>query len=330
MKKNKRHILGISGGKDSAALAIWMKKNKPEIDLEYIFCDTGKELKEVYDYINLLEAYLGKPIKRLPKELDGSRNDFDHILKLYNGYLPSAMSRWCTKDMKLEPFERYIAGDNIINYVGIRYDERDRKGYMTHSDNVETVFPFIKHKIDYSGVLKILEDEGVGIPKYYKWRSRSGCFFCFYQRPSEWIGLAEKHPDLYIDSMKYEKINVIDEFGKKHTKQYTEVYEVKLLDEKKDKKLIKKNDGLRILVSDKPNLLLNGWSIDKSDIGFSWTQNEFLADKIKKTRLIEIKENAKINLERAKKRSKGSTLIERLDEARDLEDHKTPCTICHI
>jgi len=328
MIKEKRHILGVSGGKDSAALAIYLKDKIP--NMEYIFCDTGKELKEVYEYINVMEAYLGQPIKRLPKELDGTRNDFEHILKLNGGYLPSPMARWCTKDMKLDPFEKYMAGDSVINYVGIRYDERDRKGYMTLDENVETVFPFVEDKIDYNGVIKILEDSGVGIPTYYDWRSRSGCYFCFYQRPSEWIGLAERHPDLYIESMKYEKINVIDTLGYKKTMQFTEVYEVRLLDEITDKKLIEKNDGIRIIVSENPKLLPEGWEVNELDKGFSWKQGEFLADKIKPDRMKQIKENAIINLEKTNKRNRGSTLMERLDDARDLEDYKLPCTICHL
>lgn len=46
-----RHILGISGGKDSAALAVYMRDNYPELDIEYFFTDTGKELPEVYDFL---------------------------------------------------------------------------------------------------------------------------------------------------------------------------------------------------------------------------------------------------------------------------------------
>jgi 3'-phosphoadenosine 5'-phosphosulfate sulfotransferase (PAPS reductase)/FAD synthetase len=57
-----RHVLGISGGKDSAALAVYMRLNYPEIDVEYFFTDTGKELPEVYDFLGRLEGFLGKPI----------------------------------------------------------------------------------------------------------------------------------------------------------------------------------------------------------------------------------------------------------------------------
>ena len=46
-----RHILGLSGGKDSAALAIYLKDQGRDADIEYFFCDTGSELREVYDYL---------------------------------------------------------------------------------------------------------------------------------------------------------------------------------------------------------------------------------------------------------------------------------------
>ena len=90
-----------------------------------IFCDTGKELKETYEFIDKLEAYLNAHVIRLPKELPGFSEsyDFDHFVELFNGYLPSPSNRWCTKKLKLGPFEHYIGDDTVKNYVGIRADE---------------------------------------------------------------------------------------------------------------------------------------------------------------------------------------------------------------
>ena len=39
-----RHVLGISGGKDSAALAVYMATKHPDLDIEYFYTDTGEEL----------------------------------------------------------------------------------------------------------------------------------------------------------------------------------------------------------------------------------------------------------------------------------------------
>jgi hypothetical protein len=45
------------------------------------------------------------------------------------------------------------------------------------------------------------------LPSYYKWRTRSGCYFCFFQRKSEWVGLLEHHPKLFEEAKQYEKFN---------------------------------------------------------------------------------------------------------------------------
>jgi hypothetical protein len=193
-----RHVCGISGGKDSAALAVYMRDRVPE--MEYFFCDTGKELPETYDYLARLEAYLGKPIERLNAD-----RDFDHWLKVYGDYLPSPQMRWCTRQLKIRPFEKWIGESNVISYIAIRADEGNRSGYVSTKDNISAQFPFKEDGVIKDDVFRILEESGVGVPKYYEWRTRSGCFFCFYQRKAEWIGLKERHPELYEKAKKYEK-----------------------------------------------------------------------------------------------------------------------------
>jgi 3'-phosphoadenosine 5'-phosphosulfate sulfotransferase (PAPS reductase)/FAD synthetase len=65
MANNVRHVLGISGGKDSAALALYVRKYFPSIDLDLYSCDTGRELDETYELIDKLEAHLGIEVKKL-------------------------------------------------------------------------------------------------------------------------------------------------------------------------------------------------------------------------------------------------------------------------
>ena len=187
-----RHVMGISGGKDSAALAVHLKENYPDLHkkMEYFFTDTGAELEEVYNLLDKLEEYLGKPIVRL-----NSNKDFKHWLTMHDNMLPSPQQRWCTKKMKIEPFEKFVGDDEVISYVGIRADE-NREGYVSKKPNIKAIFPFIGDGIVREDVFRILE-ESVGIPEYYKWRSRSGCFFCFFQRQEEWLGLKRNHPELY-------------------------------------------------------------------------------------------------------------------------------------
>ncbi len=310
-----KHVLGISGGKDSAALAIYLKDKYPTLDVAYYSCDTGKELDETYQLIKNLEVYLGQHIEVLRGAEDSPEDPFDHFLATYGGYLPSSISRWCTKKLKLDPFEKYIAGtDPVISYVGIRGDE-NREGYISKKPNIQSIFPFRKNiwsedvirkalanvnipflkglyneyasdspklgriieileeplsfRFDQSqkldtlldlgikvfnkvifaflkttdyplskadsfplidndevlireDIFQILRDSGVGVPAYYEKReyhveiegaiktgyysrSRSGCFFCFFQQKIEWVWLYENHKPLYKKAMLYEK-----------------------------------------------------------------------------------------------------------------------------
>ena len=201
-ENSRRHILLLSGGKDSTALAVWMRDNRPEIDLEYVFCDTHKELPETYEYLTRIEGYLGKSVTRLSSGL-GERG-FDHWLKVWGGYLPAPNMRWCTRKLKIEPFEDYVGDDAVSLYVGIRADER-REGYISTKPNITPIFPFKDDGIKKEDVIRILEESGVGMPEYYSWRTRSGCYFCFFQRRSEWVGLREKHPALFEKAKEYEK-----------------------------------------------------------------------------------------------------------------------------
>ena len=208
-----RHILSLSGGKDSSALAIYLKDRIPE--LEYVFADTGEELPETYEYLERLEAFLGQPITYLNPE-----RSFETLLKARGGFLPSPQARWCTEYLKIKPFERYLKDDLCYNYIGIRADEPYRKGYISSKPNIIPRYPFVEDGITEEDVIRILEDSGLGLPTYYEWRSRSGCYFCFFQRRIEWVGLLEHHPDLFIRAMSFEKFDV--DTGVRYTWNETE------------------------------------------------------------------------------------------------------------
>lgn len=356
-----RHILGISGGKDSAALAIYLKNKYPHMNIVYYNSDTGCELAETDLLISRLETYLGGITKLRAAEGSPEPTPFEHFLKASGNYLPSPQARWCTQKMKLAEMERFVGDIPTISYVGIRGDE-DREGYVSTKSNIQSIFPFRKniwsidviHKvlhndnlsklvelyklytpesiadkvlevaampitkeffygkkanalldldvklfnkvvfeslkgtdcpigmldefplIDNDDVLvkadifRILEESGVGVPAYYNpvpfevdgkigyySRSRSGCYFCFFQQKIEWIWLYEQHPDLYAKAMEFEKD------------------------------------------------------------GYTWNQNESLADLIKPERIRQIKLDAIKKQEAARAKEQNCKLIDTLGASED-------------
>ena len=200
-----KHVLGLSGGRDSAALAVYMRQHHPELEIDYFFTDTGKELPEVYEYLGRLEGFLGRPIIFLNPD-----RDFDFWLKQYNDFLPSPQTRWCTRQLKLRPFEHWVRpllarGTTVYSYVAIRSDEAYREGYSSKHDKLVIKLPLKEAGIDKAGVLEILDGAGLGLPKYYSWRTRSGCTFCFFQQKIEWVRLREQHPNAFEEAKAYEK-----------------------------------------------------------------------------------------------------------------------------
>lgn len=293
-EENPRHILGLSGGKDSTALALHIKKTRPEIfeKLEFYFTDTGTELEELYTYLNELETYLGKPIYRIKavvgenKKLgfvaakgDDESVPFDDLLyNKFNGFLPAPNARWCTRDLKIKPMEQWINGDHCVSYIGIRADEPQREGYKKgKSSNITPCYPFREDGVQLKHVYKILEDT-VGIPPYYRWRTRSGCYFCFYQRRVEYAILYYLYPHLFNESKKYETehedgrkftwvkdkpLEYIEENGKDIIIRYIKKQYKKASDEYKEGFKLTLDEMIKLIEEEKIEEFIDTWDLKR-------------------------------------------------------------------
>ena len=231
----RRHVVPLSGGKDSTALAVYMLDAHGDLPLEFVFTDTGAELPETYSYLKRFEAIFGVEVKRLTaldlpelrvRSKGGRRSPFDVVLnEVYSGFLPNPQARWCTRMLKIKPFEYFVGEDEAYSYIGIRADEtregfrgtakrpsgggtntpRSKAVVISDRSNIRPVYPLKDIGFGLDDVRELLMDSGLGLPPYYEWRSRSGCYFCFFQQIGEWQGLKERHPDLFESAKTYEK-----------------------------------------------------------------------------------------------------------------------------
>ncbi len=204
-------VIGLSAGKDSTAVALVFRQAFPDFPsdrIHYVFADTGSELPETYEYLNKLALKLGKPVLHLTSRA----GSLEQIIEKYGGYLPNASARYCTRMAKIVPFRDFMdklaeSSDVVFNLVGIRADEPTRTGYVPcgqYAHKVHTEMPLKDDGMDLAAVFALVEKE-VGLPAYYAWRTRSGCYFCFYQRRIEWVNLLEHHPDLFEKAKTFEK-----------------------------------------------------------------------------------------------------------------------------
>ncbi len=165
-------VIPVSGGADSSFLAILLHQLFPEVPFRMVFTDTGTaenpaEEPEIYNTLDRLEAYLGKKIERLVPQA----GLFEKIAQ-YGGFLPGASSRWCTRELKLVPFQKWLkqfAGQQKFMYVGINANEADRVAFSI--EEAETLTPFIDLGIAMLSTLAYSPCEPYG--KRVKWRSLS-------------------------------------------------------------------------------------------------------------------------------------------------------------
>ena len=199
-------IASISGGKDSAALSLWLTEQ--EIEHERVFADTGWEAQETYDYLRgPLTDKIG-PIT----EVRSDRQMVDWIR--HKAMFPSRVRRWCTDELKVKPMFRHFfdradeTGRPIVNAIGIRAAESLARSKMPEWDGHSSrrgAFDIWRPLILWTGedVIDIHQRHGLTPnPLYFAGAERVGCWPCIHSRKSEIRFIAEHDPgriDLIAD-----------------------------------------------------------------------------------------------------------------------------------
>jgi 3'-phosphoadenosine 5'-phosphosulfate sulfotransferase (PAPS reductase)/FAD synthetase len=186
------HVVGLSGGKDSTALALRLAEVEPR---EYTFiCNTtGNELPEMLDHWKRLEDMLGAEIVQVR-----AHTDLEGLIAEQN-MLPNVFARWCTRILKIEPTIAFMESlpDDSTLYVGLRADEEVRRGI--YGEDMKIRFPMREWGWKEEDVWKYLDSRGVCIPE------RTDCAWCPYQRLGEWRSLYQKYPTIYMRGAEIER-----------------------------------------------------------------------------------------------------------------------------
>ncbi len=200
------YIIGLSGGADSTVLVDVLLEIAPHIDFKLVFTDTGAEPDQVGEILDQIESERGVKVSRLLPEFDLFKT-----AEMQGGFLPGPTARWCTRVLKKEPFEAWLRqfdGRRKFIFSGVRSDEPWRTAFTL--PDAETEMPFVDMGVTRSEVFSHLSAK-FGVPRYYRYRSRSGCDCCFFQRRSEVIGLYQEQPLKFYRASSYEKLGRMDE-----------------------------------------------------------------------------------------------------------------------
>jgi len=188
-----KHIVGLSGGKDSTAMALWLVENEPR-DYEFICTPTGEEPPEWDLHMDLLEIKLGQKIQRI------TETTLEALILKWKA-LPNFRQRWCTRVLKIEPFYNYVFNNlPAVCYVGLRADEMQCEGFTTD-------------KVDGFEQRFIMQEIGWNIEDVYDYLNqhqikidfRTDCMNCFYQQLGEWEDLYRDKPEQFERYAKMER-----------------------------------------------------------------------------------------------------------------------------
>lgn len=189
------HVVALSGGKDSTAMALRLAEVEPDVERIYVCTPTGNELPEMFAHWLRLGHLLGSPV--LPVVAHSLEERVEH----YNA-LPNWRQRWCTRELKIEPFAAFLATHSpTVSYVGLRADEEGRGGvdYAAYVPDTTTRYPLREWGWGINDVLGYLSKRGVSVP------DRTDCGLCFFQRLGQWFDLWNEHPDAWAEGERWEE-----------------------------------------------------------------------------------------------------------------------------
>lgn len=196
-----KHIVSFSGGKDSTAMLIMMIEKGMQID-EIVFADTKLEFPEMYEYIDKVEDYIGRPITRLKTHKNFDDWFYGKVTRgknkgIQRGFPLVAYPCYWNRESKLNVLNKKCKGN--YRYIGIACDEpkrvRKHEGY---------IYPLVDWGVTESDCIEYLKERDMLNPLYERF-DRLGCWLCPKQSISSLESLYFYYPELWEKLKQYEK-----------------------------------------------------------------------------------------------------------------------------
>ena len=202
-----KYVASLSFGKDSMAMIIKIKELGLPLD-EVIYVDImfddniSGETPEMASFISKAEKILKEKFDIEVTHLRGItfKEQFykikqrgKHVGDNYG--FPYTIGAWCNDRLKMQPIKEYMRKqkEQIIQYVGIAYDEPERYERLNHETHIAPLYDL---KITEKEAMEICEKYDLLSP-IYKTSFRGGCWFCPKQRLSQLKWLYQEHNDLW-------------------------------------------------------------------------------------------------------------------------------------
>lgn len=203
--ENTVYHVGVSGGKDSAAVLLWMVRESgiDPAKIEATFCDIGNDHEWTIEHVALLSEKV-HPILTIKPE-----RDFYDMIR-HEKTMPTTVQRFCTRILKIEPASEHLqkmrlSGLNPISVSGVRGDESADRAKLDEWDYNGIMLchqwrPLIRWT--FADVLAIHERQGIPMnPLYAAGAQRVGCWPCIMSQKGEIRNIATKFPQR-IDTLR--------------------------------------------------------------------------------------------------------------------------------
>lgn len=187
-----KNYLSFGAGVNSTACVVLKAQGRLEYD-EAVYVDHGCDWPETREYVQKLKKQF--PITILTPMVEGVSNlyDYAHLRKM----IPSRRFRWCTEKFKIRAINKYLDRP-CFSLIGFS-EEESHRAKISISQGIENRFPLLELGIDRNECKRIISDYGLRVPM------KSGCWFCPFQRISQWKKLRMEHPDLFCKAQQLEE-----------------------------------------------------------------------------------------------------------------------------